>query len=126
MNVRIHAVDPNIHIFLHGYGNADPTGKAVINAPFRWRFIGPWLRPALTKKGITKQVDRRKIIRNLVGRFNLALAAVAQGKPKVHHIDLRDELTYGDWANELHLNKKGWAKAAEIFDAEIAKRLPPI
>lgn len=116
----VHSVRPGIPIFLHGYGHTEPTGKGVVNFPGGWRIVGPWLRPALTKKRWLQKTRQKQIIRNLIDRLNDCLEDFAAARPDVHFIDLRTRLHQSDWINELHLNQTGWAKAAREFDRKMA------
>ncbi len=120
---RVTAEKPDIKIFLHGYGYADPTGKGVGRLPFNWSFIGPWLLPALAKKRYRDETSARSIIRALIDRFNDMLTLIASGHPNVFHINLCSKLKYDHWANELHLNGNGWAIAAKEFDDAIRNNL---
>ena len=70
-------VSPNLHIIAHGYGNAIPDGRAVINLPFGFKFGGPWLRPSLTRKNILDATEQRQMVTNVVSRINAALMSIA-------------------------------------------------
>jgi hypothetical protein len=114
------AEQPDIRILLHGYGYAVPDGRAVIRIIPGWQFIGPWLRPAFTAKRILKMTDMRRILNTLVDVLNSVLESIANDYEGVQYIDLRPHIEDSDWANELHLNSKGWDKVAKIFDQRIS------
>ena len=124
---EVRRVSPKIAIFLHGYDFAVPDGRAVINIPFGFHFVGPWLKPAFVNKGITAVTVQQRVIDFLIDRLNKTIAAVAKQRAShnVHHIDVRGTLTKSrpsyrkDWANELHPTGRGWKKVANLFTAEI-------
>jgi len=115
---KIKEVSPDIHIFLHGYDHAIPDGRAVVRITPDWQYIGPWLRPAFTKKRILELSEGRRIIRDLTDRFNTMLSLLAQ-EQNVHYIDLRGTLVDTDWANELHPTARGFSKVASKFETAI-------
>lgn len=105
----------------------------MITAPFGWKFIGPWLLPALKRQRITPASARQQVIKTLIDRHNETIAALASADPQVHHIDCRGVLEPNttDWANELHPTAAGWGKISAKFDQELqaffrAKFAPPI
>lgn len=105
---------PGVQIILHGYGHAIPTGKGVVNfGP--WRFVGPWLRPSLTAKGILDPRVQAGIIQRMIDVFNEMLAELAGSYPNVHYIDLRKLIVGHDWVNELHLNRAGYEKVGDKY-----------
>jgi len=112
-------VAADAQIVSHGYGWAIPDGRAVINLPWGYRFVGPWLRPALTKKNYVEANERREIIRTLVNRFNDTLASIAdepQFRDNFHYIDLRAIIQDDWWVNELHLKNSAYGRVAAEFD----------
>jgi hypothetical protein len=111
---------PKIPIFFHGYGHTEPTGKAVVNLPGGWKFVGPWLLPYLEKRGWHQKNKQIEIINYLIDRLNKSLSEIAAANNNIHFIDLRTTLRQSDWINELHLNQTGWAKAAGEFDKKMA------
>jgi len=108
---------PDIGIVFHGYGYPVPDGRSVKILGFR--FSGPWLRPALTKKNYIEASEAKQIMVDLVDRFNVAIAAVANAHQNVRYIDLRSTISDGDWVNELHLKNSAYARVAAEFDAAI-------
>jgi hypothetical protein len=110
----------DVHIITHGYGWAIPDGRAVINLPWGWHFVGPWLRPALTKKNYIEATIRRELIRRLVDRFNQTLGELAmEFKDNFHYIDLRQIIADDWWVNELHLKNSRFGRVAAEFDKVI-------
>lgn len=124
---------PGIQIFLHGYDYAIPDGRGVRLSTNGWDFKGPWIRPALARKRVTPDAERRRIVADMIDRLNDMLGRVAAADPDVHHIDLRNTLRTGpkyqdDWANELHPTSDGFKLVARKFQAEIDRvfNLPPL
>lgn len=118
------AVRPETHIITHGYGHPIPDGRAVFNFSFGFRFIGPWLKPAFSKKDILDLATATGIMARFIDKFNDMLkdlqtkfSANAQGK--LHYIDLRQDIRPADWVNELHLSNAAYKRVAARFDAVI-------
>lgn len=109
---RVARVNPNLHIFAHGYAEPIPDGRGVDILFFT--FAGPWLLPALTRKNIPR-LRGQAILRDLIGRFNAMLARLAAQHPKFHHVDLRAEIGPNDWRDELHVSNAAWARCAKKF-----------
>ncbi|MEO1475933.1 MAG: hypothetical protein AAFS13_06075 [Pseudomonadota bacterium] len=116
---RVWAVDPNIQIIGHGYGNAIPDGRAVIRIGAK-QWIGPWLRPALTRKRILRADDRQAVVTELITRLNDLLKALDQQYPNYHAIDARAVINHSDWENELHLKDSAFRRVAMLFHDKIA------
>jgi hypothetical protein len=112
-------VDSTIHIVSHGYGRPIPDGRSVKILGIR--FSGPWLRPALAKKGHTDAVEARKLIVGIVDRFNDMLADLQATHANFHYLDLRPLIGDDDWVNELHLTNDAYRRVSDAFHAEITK-----
>jgi len=112
---QVWQIDPSIHIITHGYGNSIPDGRATINLPFGFKFIGPWLRPALAKKNITNPLEAEGLIASLIDMFNEMLQQLDQENQRFHYIDLRGLIQREDWVNELHLYNFAYRRVAGIF-----------
>ncbi|MET1078511.1 MAG: hypothetical protein ABWY06_10890 [Pseudomonas sp.] len=124
MIAQVQQANPLIHILFHGYGRAIPTGKAVINiGPLR--IIGPWLRPALTRKNILDPAAQRLLMAEIANRFNVMLQGLTAGQPRLHYLDLRDEIRDDDWINETHLTSFAHRRVAALFEAKMNALLPP-
>jgi len=110
------------HVISHGYGDPIPDGRAVINLPGGWHFMGPWLRPALTKKNYLGDRERRDIVRDLVARFNATLRQLADSpelREHFHYVDVRPLIDDAGWVNELHLKNSYFGRVARAFDRVI-------
>ncbi|WP_148051141.1 SGNH/GDSL hydrolase family protein [Pseudomonas fluorescens] len=112
---KVKAASPKTKIIFHGYGRAIPTGKGVVNIG-NYRFIGPWIRPSLTRKNIMDPQVQRQIVADFIDQFNAMLKSVADSHPDVHYLDLRDLIKDDDWINELHLNAPGYKRMAAVFE----------
>jgi hypothetical protein len=109
---RVAVHSPDTHIITHGYGHTVPTGEGVDVLFFT--FAGPWLRPALAKKGILDPAEQRSTVFWLIDAYNAMLHSLGQTHANFHHVDLRPILDPdSDWANELHLKNSAYARAAQ-------------
>ena len=116
-------IDPSIHVFGHGYAHPVPDGRGVINFPFGFRFIGPWLRPALTKKRILDASQAKSVVQQMIDRVNDMLEALDARNPNFHYIDLRPYINDDDWVNELHLSNRAYQVVADCFHLSIQAHL---
>ena len=115
---KVAAASPQTHIVVHGYGHTKPTGIGV--DVWFFRFAGPWLRPALARKGILDPILQRETVTALIDRYNSMLQGLDRAHATFHHVDLRAMLDPDqDWANELHLRNSAYARVADRFDAVI-------
>lgn len=115
---------PDIEIIVHGYGHAIPTGEGVFGFG-SWHFIGPWLRPSLTAKGILNPSAQVGIIRRMIDVFNEMLKDLASVYSNVHYVDLRGLIKPRDWVNELHLDSAGYEKVADAYMAVMKPLMSP-
>jgi hypothetical protein len=113
---RVSEASASAHIITHGYGHPVPDGRGVINLPWGWTFIGPWLRPAFTKKNYVEASERSRIMEQLVDRFNQSLRELAENHRTFHYIDLRPLINESSWVNELHLKNSAYRLVAVQFD----------
>jgi hypothetical protein len=115
---KVAAVSPTTHILVHGYGHTVPTGEGV-NLLF-FSFAGPWLKPALVKKGVLNGLEQQQAVNSLIDEFNELLATLDQAYSNFHYIDLRPEIDpISDWVNELHLRNSAYARVAQRIDQVI-------
>lgn len=109
-------IKDDLHILVHGYAYSIPNGTAVINFPFGFRFVGPWLRPALARNRLDFGTTGREVIRRLMGMHNDMLARLEDKYAgRLHYIDLRDIISERDWVNELHPTNDGFRRVAAKF-----------
>lgn len=115
---KVAAVSPQTHVVVHGYGRTLPTGEGVDWLFFT--FAGPWLRPALARKGIFDYVEQRKAVFMMIDKFNDMLEGLAKIHNKFHYVDLRDLIDPDcDWVNELHLKNSAFARVAQRINSVI-------
>jgi hypothetical protein len=119
-------------IFVHGYDYPVPDGRGF---EFGLIHAGPWLAPAMDRKGVPADMGLRSdIARLLIDRLNDdLLVPLAAATPGVVHIDSRGilprDLTYRDyWSNEMHPTNLGFRRIFEhawlphLFEHGIALR----
>ncbi|HUT35599.1 MAG TPA: hypothetical protein VNE39_19070 [Planctomycetota bacterium] len=115
---KVAAVSPETYVVTHGYGHTVPTGEGVDILFFR--FAGPWLRPALARKGVLDPIEQRHTVVRVINTFNLMLSSLAANHPKFCYVDLRDMIDPDrDWVNELHLYNSAYARVAARIDQAI-------
>jgi len=115
--------NPKAVVVMHGYARPVPDGRAVINIPGGWHFIGPWLRPSFAKKGYIDWAKTEPWIGQLLDDFNELLASIARDSGgRFKYVDVRPAVGRNDWANELHPTNEGFAAVAKRIDA-ILRRL---
>ncbi len=119
---RVALVSPNTHVVMHGYGHTIPTGEGVDLLFFT--FAGPWMRPALAKKGIFDPTEQKQLVFNLIDKYNGMLKALDDEHDSFHHVDLRSVLNpQNDWVNELHLKNSAYARSAREIHSKIQSLL---
>ncbi|MGH7804755.1 MAG: GDSL-type esterase/lipase family protein [Candidatus Binatia bacterium] len=113
-----------VPILVHGYGHAIPDGRGFLGG--WWILPGPWLEPGFREKGFDDPDDCRRMVKELIDRFNQMLSSVARLPEFAHvkYIDVRNLLSSGSdyrsfWANELHPTARGFKLVAERFAAAI-------
>lgn len=119
---QVHLIKPGLPIFLQGYDYAVPDGRKVRLLGFP--FAGPWLKPALIQKRYVDLSQGRRIMVDVLDRFNAALARVAAAHQDVYFIKLlgtlRTTQNYQlDWANELHPTSDGFKTLSAGIEREI-------
>jgi hypothetical protein len=106
-----------IPIVVHGYGYVVPDGRGYLGGA--WMLPGPWLRPALMRKGYTDLQQGRWIMGQIIDRFNSMVSGLNQhvGMEQVRYVDLRevlkDECYTNVWSDELHPTERGFEFAAK-------------
>lgn len=130
MIAAVRAADPKIPIFFHGYDYPIADGRGVINTPWGWHFIGPWLRPAFAMKRFDENTISATLHNDMIDGFNSMLKSLHNPAEMIYHLDLRNLLATiyeGDyrnaWANELHPTDKGFRLIAEKFASAIIAAL---
>jgi lysophospholipase L1-like esterase len=105
---RLLADRPHLKIICHGYDNVIPQD-------------GPWLGKPLCKQNITNKTLQRKIVAEMIRRFNGVMSKLSATFPKsVYHVDLQNTVgTISKWHDELHPKNEGYLKVAQKFDQTI-------
>lgn len=119
---KVLSVSSKTHIFVHGYGYARPSGKGA--GVLGIQFVGPWLRPALGKKGITPETEGKRAIEELIDLYNDMLQALDNENPNFHYVDLRAIIEDSDWRDELHLQSSAFRLVSDEIDAAINMAFP--
>ena len=109
-----------VPILLHGYDYAVPDGRGYWGG--WWLLPGPWLKPALNKKGYENIEENKRIVAQLIDRFNGMIEAIA-AMPEFQHVryvNLRGRLPNGSgyktwWSDELHPTRDGFEVVAREF-----------
>ena len=88
---------------------AQPNGKGVCG-------IGPWLKPSLDFRGWNKPAQAAQIVKEVLQEFDKVLTQFEHDHNDVVYVRTQGTLSpNSDWTNELHPNKKGFAKIAGVF-----------
>jgi hypothetical protein len=119
-------------IFTHTY--AFPTPRDAPAGPG----VGPWLAPALRAYGIPEQ-DWNACADELIGRLADLLVEIGSRSAEFPNVHVFDSVAMvppivraapgttgvdGEWANEIHLTRKGCAKLSAAWCAAIEPLLP--
>lgn len=111
----------DLPIVIHGYDYPVPDGRGFLGG---WGPLpGPWLQPAMNRKGYLDAQQNLALMKALIDRFNkmLALLPKVPGLGHVRHLDLRGTLQDSnykkDWGNELHPTARGFREIADAFAA---------
>ena len=109
---RLLAEHPHLKILCHGYDNAIPKN-------------GKWLGKPLQKQNITDESLQRKIVAEMIKRFNQRLQQVAsEFVGSVFHVDCQNLIgELPNWHDELHPKNEGYLKVAKKFDETIKEAL---
>lgn len=106
-----------IALFVHSYDYAIPSGKSVCGH-------GPWLQPALHLQGWNSLQDGKKIVKDIMQRFDAMLADFAARRSDVHHVKTQGTLLQREWNDELHPTGAGFVKVAGKFADAMRKAFP--
>ena len=117
---------PQCKLFVHAYDFAVPDGRPVrVKFLFEILTLGPWMRPAFERRGIRDAVMQRQVIRYLLEQFGELMAKLDQTEfDNVIYVRTQGTLADGDWGDELHPTRAGFAKLAGKFQAALEKEFP--
>jgi lysophospholipase L1-like esterase len=113
-----------VPIFAHAYDYATP--RSAMASFFGFPAFGPWLDPVMREKNIPEalQIPLARALQDKLAEVLLSLEL-----PNLHIVDTRGLLTPaalgsegsdGDWCNEIHPSRAGYAKLAQRWDEVIA------
>jgi metacaspase-1 len=102
---RLELEAPNVHTFCHGYDFPLPDG-------------GPWLGAPMQSREIVDPTLQKAIAREMMMRFNAALAKTASHFEDVTYVDCRG-VVGTRWFDELHPSDNGYADVAAKFKTGI-------
>ena len=112
--LRLHIALPGVHILVHGYGPAHSRG-------------GPWIGRPLTRIKVLPVSVQNELTKLILRRYNIALSEMAKEAAfhgMLGHVDVTDiGADFDDWHDEIHLNGENYAKVADRFRQELARRL---
>lgn len=105
----VREADADVPIVVHGYDylRVAPRGQ------------GKFLAPYFDHMRIDDPGRRAHVIRCLVDRFNRDVERAAEGVGGVSYVDLRGLVPDGEWHDEIHPDKVGFARVAEVFAGAI-------
>lgn len=114
------ALSPGTHLVFHAYDFALPDGRGVCGK-------GPWIKPSLDVKGVpANSTIAKDLVKELLKQFALMIDGLANSHPGITFINGQGTLSPvpASWHNELHLEKAGFEKFADIFRAKLKALFP--
>jgi hypothetical protein len=108
---RIHALNPGLPLFMHGYDYIVPRRDAVFS----------WVYPVLVRKGIYNPLDQQKIIKNIIDAYNDDLWEISvKHQGQFFHVDLRNTiLSQDEWYDEIHPTSRSFKDITEKITTAI-------
>jgi len=106
-----------IHVFLHQYDFAIPSGNDVCG-------VGPWLKPSFDFRGWTNQREAQAIMKIILQKFAAMLGDLAQRRNDVHVVETQGTVVRPQlWNDELHLTRAGFGRIADKFHETMKEKL---
>jgi hypothetical protein len=111
-------LSPNTHLVFHGYDFAIPDGRGICH-------LGPWLKPTFDLRGFPTRAAAFAVVQAMLQQFAAMLTTLA-AHPKVTFINGQGTLAPDPsaWHNELHPNRAGFDKFADLFTAQLRAIFP--
>lgn len=106
-------------VFVNAYDYVLPSDQGAELLGFI-KISGPWLKPALEKRGIPRTLWP-DVIRLLIDAFASAIDQVAaepRGAGRLVRVETRN-LVKGEWKDEIHPNRKGAKRVAAAFESAL-------
>ncbi len=114
------ALSPGTHLVFHAYDFALPDGRGVCGK-------GPWIKPSLDVKGVpANSTVAKDLVKELLKQFALMIDGLANSHPGITFINGQGTLqpVPASWHNELHPERAGFEKFAELFRAKLKALFP--
>jgi hypothetical protein len=111
-------LSPGTHLVFHGYDFAIPDGRGICH-------LGPWLKPTFDLRGFPTRASAFAVVEAMLKQF-AAMLTTLTAHPKVTFINGQGTLAPqpSAWHNELHPNKDGFEKFADLFHQELRAIFP--
>ncbi len=111
-------LSPNTHLVFHGYDFAIPDGRGICH-------LGPWLKPTFDLRGFPTRAAAFAVVEAMLKQFAAMLTALV-ARPKVTFINTQGTLApvTSAWHNELHPNRDGFEKFADLFQQQLRAIFP--
>jgi hypothetical protein len=111
-------LSPGTHLVFHGYDFAIPDGRGICH-------LGPWLKPTFDLRGFPTRAAAFAVVEAMLKQFAAMLTTLA-AHPKVTFINGQGTLAPNPsaWHNELHPNREGFDKFADLFTAQLRVLFP--
>jgi hypothetical protein len=111
-------LSPNTHLVFHGYDFAIPDGRGICH-------LGPWLKPTFDLRGFPTRAAAFAVVQAMLTQFAALLTTLA-AHPKVTFINGQGTLAPNPsaWHNELHPDRDGFDKFADLFAAQLRAIFP--
>lgn len=111
-------LSPGTHLVFHGYDLAIPDGRGICH-------LGPWLKPTFDLRGFPTRAAAFAVVEAMLKQFAVLLATLA-AQPKITFINGQGTLAPNPsaWHNELHPNRDGFDKFADLFAAQLRAIFP--
>lgn len=114
------ALSPSTRLIFHAYDFAIPDGRGACH-------LGPWLKPSLDMKGVpANSAIAKGVVKEMLRQFALMLDNLANAHPDITFLNGQGTLpqTPASWHNELHPEKAGFNKFADLFRAKLKALYP--
>ena len=113
------SANPELKVATHCYDFIYPRNKATLAVIVK--VAGPWVWPAMNKKGITEPAMQRKIMKVLLGEFRTRMLTLTQQYANFHLFDTQGVLPelsqwqddIENWHDEIHPNSDGFRVLVE-------------
>ncbi|MCK5055127.1 MAG: SGNH/GDSL hydrolase family protein [Candidatus Aminicenantes bacterium] len=96
---------PDTKILFHGYDYVIPRSEKK----------GKWLGRPMEKKGITKDKDKKALMRFIIDYLNERLKSLSDQHGNAVFVDVRDTVREDYWHDEIHPNDDGFQQVALKF-----------